>query len=41
RPHVTVDFFTPAGGGLQPGEDAAALGARLLAELRARAPVVA
>lgn len=41
RPRVTVRFFAPAGGGLQPGEDAAALGARLLAEIRAIAPVVA
>src|SRR5688500_18632765 len=41
RPRVTVRFFTPTGGGLQPGEDAAALGARLLAEIRAMAPIVA
>lgn len=41
RPRVTVRFFTPSGGGLQPGEDAAALGARLLAEIRALAPIVA
>lgn len=41
RPRVTVEFFTPSGGGRQPGEDAAALGARLLAEARARAPMSA
>ena len=40
RPRVTVHFFRPAGGGLREGEDAAALGARLLAELRERAPRV-
>lgn len=41
RPRVSVRFFTPSGGGLQPGEDAAALGARLLAEIRALAPITA
>lgn len=41
RPRVTVEFFTPSGGGRQPGEDAAALGARLLAEARAKAPISA
>lgn len=41
RPRVTVRFFRPAGGGLQPGESHAELGARLLAELRAMAPIVA
>ena len=41
RPRVGVHFYRPAGGGLQPGEDAAALGARLLAEVRERAPRVA
>lgn len=39
RPRVVVTFFAPSGGGLQPGEDAAAFGARLLAEIRARAPI--
>ena len=39
RPHVRVDFFAPAGGGLQPGESAGDLSARLLAEIRARAPI--
>jgi 1-acyl-sn-glycerol-3-phosphate acyltransferase len=41
RPRVSVRFFTPSGGGLRPGEDAAALGARLLAEIRAVAPITA
>src|SRR6476661_2833928 len=41
RPRVTVEFFRPAGGGLQPGEDLAGLGQRLLDELRAKAPRVA
>lgn len=40
RPRVRVRFFTPAGGGLQPGEDPAALPVRLLEELRAQAPRV-
>ena len=39
RPRVTVEFFPPAEGGLRPGEDGAALTARLLAEVRARAPI--
>lgn len=38
RPSVTVDFFAPAGGQGQPGESAAALMARALAELRDGAP---
>jgi len=41
RPRISVRFFRPAGGGLQPGETAAELGARLLAELRAMAPITA
>jgi 1-acyl-sn-glycerol-3-phosphate acyltransferase len=41
RPKVTVEFFRPSGGGLQPGESHADLGARLLAEIRAMAPIVA
>lgn len=41
RPRITVRFYRPAGGGLQPGETAAELGARLLAELRAVAPITA
>src|SRR4051794_30808343 len=41
RPRVSVHFFRPALGGLQEGEDASALGARLLAEIWSRAPRVA
>lgn len=41
RPRVTVEFFTPSGGGRRPDEDAAALGARLLAEIRVKAPISA
>ncbi|HWE32698.1 MAG TPA: lysophospholipid acyltransferase family protein [Solirubrobacteraceae bacterium] len=39
RPHVRVDFFRPAGGGLQPGESHGEFAARLTAEIRARAPI--
>lgn len=39
RPRIHVRFFTPAGGGLQPGESPPDLSARLLAELRELAPV--
>ena len=39
RPNVRVRFFRPAGGGLQPGESAGELSARLLAEIRAEAPI--
>ena len=39
RPRIRVRFFRPAGGGLQPGEDRSAFAARLLAEIRAEAPV--
>jgi 1-acyl-sn-glycerol-3-phosphate acyltransferase len=39
RPHVRVEFFRPAGGGLQPGESGGDFAARLLAEIRARAPI--
>ena len=38
RPSITVEFFRPAGGRLQPGESAAAFSDRLLAELRDGAP---
>ncbi len=38
RPKVTVEFFRPAGGQLQPGESAADFSDRLLAELRDGAP---
>ena len=41
RPTVSIDFFLPAGGGLQPGEDPGAFARRLTDELRARAPRVA
>lgn len=41
RPALSVRFFRPAGGGLAPGESPADFGARLLAEVRADAPVVA
>jgi 1-acyl-sn-glycerol-3-phosphate acyltransferase len=40
RPRIRVRFFTPAGGGLVNGESAADLSARLLAEIRAEAPIV-
>ena len=39
RPDVRVRFFRPAGGGLRPGEAPAALAERLLAEIRAEAPI--
>jgi hypothetical protein len=39
RPDVRIDFFLPEGGGLQPGESAGDLSRRLLAEIRARAPI--
>ncbi len=41
RPRVRVRFFAPSSGGLQSGESAAELTARLLAEIRAQAPVIA
>jgi 1-acyl-sn-glycerol-3-phosphate acyltransferase len=41
RPRVTVHFFEPDGGGLQHGEAPADLAARLLAQTRALAPIVA
>jgi 1-acyl-sn-glycerol-3-phosphate acyltransferase len=40
RPRVRVHFFTPAGGGLLNGETPGELSARLLAEIRADAPIV-
>lgn len=39
RPHVRVEFFEPAGGGLKPGESHHDFAARLLVEIRARAPI--
>lgn len=41
RPHVRLRFFAPSGGGLGAGETASELTARLLAEIRAEAPIVA
>jgi 1-acyl-sn-glycerol-3-phosphate acyltransferase len=41
RPRVAIRFFVPAEGGLRDGEEPAALGARLLAEIRAQAPITA
>jgi 1-acyl-sn-glycerol-3-phosphate acyltransferase len=38
RPRVTVEFYRPAGGQLQPGETAIEFAERLLAELRDGAP---
>jgi 1-acyl-sn-glycerol-3-phosphate acyltransferase len=40
RPRVTIRFFTPAGGGLLDGESPGELSARLVAEIRAQAPIV-
>jgi hypothetical protein len=37
---VAVRFFTPAGGGLLDGESPGELSARLVAEIRAQAPIV-
>ena len=39
RPHVRVRFFTPEGGSRQPSESAIDLSTRLLAEIRASAPI--
>ncbi len=41
RPRLRVTFFPPAAGGLGEGETPAELGARVLAELRGRAPIAA
>ncbi|SDO68881.1 1-acyl-sn-glycerol-3-phosphate acyltransferase [Nakamurella panacisegetis] len=41
RPRLRVHFFRPAGGQPHPGENAHDVSARILAELRADAPVVA
>ncbi len=41
RPRLRVSFFPPAGGPLREGEKPPELTRRLLAEIRARAPVVA
>ena len=39
RPRVKVDFFAPEDGAPLPGETPAELGTRMLAQLRARAPI--
>lgn len=39
RPRIRVEFFAPAGGQPRPGETAAELSVRLMAEIRARAPI--
>lgn len=39
RPHVKVEFFRPAGGGLATGESPTDFAGRLLAEIRQRAPI--
>ena len=41
RPRVSVEFFKPAGGQPRPGEEAAAISARLVEEIRAKAPIIA
>ena len=38
RPRISVEFFVPAAGGLQPGETATQISERLLAECRDGAP---
>lgn len=38
RPRISVEFYLPAGGGIQPGESAGQFADRLLAELREGAP---
>ena len=40
RPRIAVRFFPPTGGGLVDGESPGELPARLLAEIRAQAPIV-
>jgi 1-acyl-sn-glycerol-3-phosphate acyltransferase len=41
RPKIRVRFFTPEGGGLQPGESPGDFTMRLLAEIRGHAPIAA
>ena len=41
RPRIRIRFFPPAEGGRREGEEGTALAARLLAEIRAEAPIVA
>jgi len=38
RPRITVEFFAPSGGGLQPGEAAIGISERLLAQVRDGSP---
>lgn len=40
RPRIVMRVFSPAGGGLQPGEEPGAFSARLLEEIRREAPRV-
>jgi 1-acyl-sn-glycerol-3-phosphate acyltransferase len=39
RPRITVEFFAPESGQIDPGEEPGELSARLLAEIRAKAPI--
>ncbi len=39
RPRITVEFFRPESGQIDPTEDPGALSARCLAEIRAKAPI--
>jgi 1-acyl-sn-glycerol-3-phosphate acyltransferase len=39
RPRITIEFFEPAGGQPRPDESPGGLSARLLAEIRAKAPI--
>lgn len=39
RPRIEIEFFDPEGGQPRPDEDPGALSARLLAEIRAKAPI--
>jgi 1-acyl-sn-glycerol-3-phosphate acyltransferase len=39
RPRIKVEFFSPETGQPRPGEDPSALSARLLTEIRAKAPI--
>lgn len=39
RPRIRIEFFLPESGQIDPTEDPAALSARCLAEIRARAPI--
>ena len=41
RPRLRVQFFEPSGGQMQPGEDPTDLAVRVLAEMRALAPIIA